>query len=157
MQRLAYISIVAIVLSYAFGLVLGTYIPVTVHDPDCLPQKNQKIESKGYYTPNELDHAEAEVKRRLECLREKTRKKSTHQFFLDAREGGKWLTWLPWLAVPLLAKLRSYKTALAPAAILIVLAGLGIFKAEESVLSIAALALGVALIRSKRINARSDA
>lgn len=136
MQRLAYISIVAIVLSYAFGLVLGTYIPVTVHDPDCLPQKNQKIESKGYYTPNELDHAEAEVKRRLECLREKTRKKSAHQFFLDAREGGKWLTWLPWLAVPFLAKLRSYKTALAPAAILIVLAGLGIFKAEELALYI---------------------
>ena len=140
MQRLAYISIVAIVLSYAFGLVLGTYIPVTVHDPDCLPQKSQKIESKSYYTPNELDHAEAEVKRRLECLREKTRKKSTHQFFLDAREGGKWLTWLPWLVVPFLAKLRSNKTALAPAAIMIVLAVLGIFKAAESVLSITALA-----------------
>lgn len=157
MLRLALISVAAIALSYVLGLMLGTVIPVTVHDPDCTPRQVQRIESKGYYTPEELDRAEAEVKKNLECLREKSRKKSAHQFMLDAREGGQWLTWLLWLAVPFLAKLQSYKTALAPAVVLIALAAFGIFRPLESGLSIAAVAVGVEFMRRKSSNVRSDA
>lgn len=151
-MRLALVSLGAIALSYVLGLVLATFIPVTVHDPGCLPQQVEKFESKSY-SIEELNRAEAEAKRQVECLREKTREKSAHQLMLDAREAGKWLTWLPWLSVPLLARLRSYKAALAPIVALIALAALGVFQTAESGLSIAALAVGLISLQRKGTNA----
>lgn len=156
-MRIALVSLAAIALSYVLGLVLGTFIPVTAHDPDCLPQQVKKTEPKGYYTTEELNRAEADAKKRIECLREKTKEKSAHQFMLEAREAGKWFTWLPWLAVPFLARLRSYGTAFAPITALIALAALGIFQTVEAGLSIAALAVGFMFMQRKDTNAQSNA
>lgn len=146
MRKLLLASLVAMVLSYVIGLVLAMFIPVIANYPECSPIHDVRSEKKQFYTMEEIGRAEAEMKKRVECIRRKDRELSALDFILLSRESGKWLTWIPWLGVPLLARMRCYLPVVGPIVALVALSIFKIFLPLEAVLSSVALIAGIALM-----------
>lgn len=136
--------IAAFILSYALGMALSTAIPVEVNDSECAVAPRMVKES---YTEEELERADAEMKKSLKCLRTNDMKLGFSDVLLEAREAGKWITWLPWLLVPLLLKVTNYRIAFILVTLLLTMAVTKVLLPIESALSAVAFIIGISVVR----------
>lgn len=156
MRALLLSTLAAVVVTLVLGVVLSMFIPVMVSHPECSLPGAAQVQKKDRYTLEEIERAEADAKKRVECEMQKDRELSGGNFWLLTREGGKWLTWLPWVAVPFLSRLRRYPSAAWPVALLAALVLLRVILPLEALLSSLALLVGVAVVRGRAANVAND-
>jgi len=146
MIKLITYSVIAAILSIVLGVLLARGIPVEI------PGSNSSLPpvtslKPGPYTMEELERARADMEARIEQQRQEDNKKPRLQAYDELRAGGgMWLTWLPWLLLPFVVRLKSYKLAVVPLLIVVACTITRLLLPLEFLLCSASVMVGVFLL-----------
>jgi Flp pilus assembly protein TadB len=103
------VSVAGLFVMIVIGIVASTLIPRAVD----LNSEKKSIEiqppSSSYYTKDELDRAERELQAKVKRHMEEEKKKPTRVILLEDRSVGIPFSWIPWIFVPAVAKVRTIK------------------------------------------------
>lgn len=115
------VSLIGLLVMIVIGIVASTLIPRTV-DLNSEKKSNEiQPPSTSYYTKDELDRVERELQAKVKRYMEEEKKKPTRVLLLEDRSVGIPFSWIPWIFVPAVAKVRTIKD---PKFILLMLAPL---------------------------------
>lgn len=144
-MKLLLASVLATVLSVMIGLVASTIIPYKLE-----PSRQSGL-PPGNLTMEDVEKARIETEKRIQELKAMP----SSQDFLLSRQSGEWITWLPWLLLPLLVPVRRFLGGMALLFLPSVATAFGIFMPIELALFAASLVIGAVLLniysRSRQI------
>src|SRR3989304_8974760 len=129
-------SLIAFVCSLAIAMAIGHYIPRVYGGPSVRPDPGR------IYTLQELEKAEREAKARGEELRRQWRSQSFREVVHELKIHALWATWVPWLLLPLVVRLKTLLHFAVVAALPIGGALLPLVPLEELLVIAIALAVG---------------
>jgi hypothetical protein len=109
--RLFISSICATLTSVILGLVAGAFIPTEV-EADSASTASADPVKIGPYTQQELKAVRSNLDKKLERIRNKEKSQPQIEKYVELRSAAFWVSWLPWLAIPFLLKIRDYRVAL---------------------------------------------
>ena len=137
--RLVSASLIAFVLSFTIAMAVGYYIPEVYNRPSIPPAPGT------IYTLQELKKANEDAKVAERELRRQWRSQSPREVQREFWNHALWETWVPWLLLPLLVRLKTLLHFAVVAAIPIVGALLFLVPPEGLLVIVIALTAGVLL------------
>ena len=109
-------QIIALVTSFAglfativIGIVASTQIPRSVDLNSGKQSTELRPHSTSYYTKEELDRVDRELQAKVKQYMEEEKKKPARIFLLEGRSVGIPFSWIPWIFVPAIAKVRTIR------------------------------------------------
>jgi hypothetical protein len=145
MLKLTFYSLIASGLTIALGFVVGTFVPTVLPEAGSSGDPVAKSDLK-VITVDAAARAQEEAKKRLERQRAKEREKPLLQFVAESRQAGQWISWLPWIFLPIVVRQRRYEVIATALLLPAVLALLQILLPLEFVLCALALFLSTFLV-----------
>jgi hypothetical protein len=144
-QDIAY-GIVATIGTIILGLVLAGFIPVQIDGTNSLDSSTSSKGEVRRYTMEELDKAAKEMDEKRRRLITEFKKKSALERYVFARQGGEYLTFFPWILLPIIVRLKEFMRGVFAVAPLGIAALLQLILPVEFVTSAFGLLCGIVLM-----------
>lgn len=133
--RMFYVFIATSLISLSFSVMIGVGQIAEFEESERVPEK----EMQRMFSPDELERMFREEELVYNEAIERIRQENTGKIFLDETKSSvAWISWIPWLFVPLFFRSSALKSFLFPATFPLGLMFLGLFTILELILFILA-------------------